>query len=65
MHKSHWVLLLGVLVVVAPEMKALHGAGELMEWSTAWRMIELTAGAVLVRLSGQQWEKKKANGAKG
>jgi hypothetical protein len=58
MHASHWTLILGVLVVIAPELAELRSVHEAMEWGHLWHLIHVGAGAALVRLSGHQWEKR-------
>lgn len=57
--KSNLILVLGILVVIAPELQMLGSAERAMEWGELWRLINLGAGAALVRLSGQHREREK------
>jgi len=61
--KSNLILILGVLLVLAPELEKLGSAGNALEWGNLWHLVGVAAGALLVRLSGQEREKEK-NGTK-
>ena len=57
--RSNLILLLGVVMVLAPELESLRSAGEALEWGNLWHLVGVAAGALLVRLSGQEREKEK------
>jgi hypothetical protein len=61
--KSNLILILGVLLVLAPELEKLGSADKALEWGNLWHLVGVAAGALLVRLSGQEREKEK-NGPK-
>jgi hypothetical protein len=52
-----------VLLVLAPELEKLGSADNALEWGNLWHLVGVAAGALLVRLSGQEREKEK-NGPK-
>jgi hypothetical protein len=61
--RSNLILILGVLLVLAPELEKLGSASSVLEWGNLWHLVGVAAGALLVRLSGQEREKEK-NGPK-
>jgi hypothetical protein len=57
--KSNLILLLGVLLVLSPELEKLGSAENVLEWGNLWHLVGVAAGALLVRLSGQHREREK------
>ena len=60
--KSNLILVVGVLLVLAPELEKLGSAGSALEWGNLWHLVGVAAGALLVRLSGLESEKEKNGG---